>query len=96
MSYKLLIINPGSTSTKIGVYQDEKEVFVKTLRHSSEEIGSYESIYSQFLFRKEIIVKALEENNIDLKELSAIVGRGGMLKPMEGGTYLVNETMIED
>lgn len=96
MSYKLLIINPGSTSTKIGVYQDEKEVFVKTLRHSTEEIGSYYSIYDQFLFRKEIIVKALEENNIDLNELSAIVGRGGMLKPMEGGTYLVNETMIED
>ena len=96
MSYKLLIINPGSTSTKIGVYQDEKEVFVKTLRHSAEEIGSYESIYSQFLFRKEIIIKVLEENNIDLKELSAIVGRGGMLKPMESGTYLVNKNILED
>ncbi|MDZ7542710.1 butyrate kinase, partial [Clostridium perfringens] len=57
MSYKLLIINPGSTSTKIGVYQDEKEVFIETLRHSAEEIGEYESIYDQFLFRKEIIIK---------------------------------------
>ncbi|MCR1952130.1 butyrate kinase [Clostridium sp. DSM 100503] len=96
MSYKLLIINPGSTSTKIGVYQDEKEVFVKTLRHSAEEIGKYDSIYNQFLFRKEIIIKALEENNIDVKSLNAIVGRGGMLKPMEGGTYLVNNLMLED
>lgn len=96
MSYKLLIINPGSTSTKIGVYQDEKEVFVKTLRHSAEEIGKYDSIYNQFLFRKEIIIKALEENNIDVKTLNAIVGRGGMLKPMEGGTYLVNDFMLDD
>ncbi|WP_411169568.1 butyrate kinase [Clostridium sp. MB05] len=96
MSYKLLIINPGSTSTKIGVYQDEKEVFIETLRHSAEEIGEYESIYDQFLFRKEIIIKVLKQNNIDLKTLDAIVGRGGMLKPMESGTYKVNEKMIED
>lgn len=96
MSYKLLILNPGSTSTKIGIYQDEKEVFVKTVRHSADEMGRFENIYGQFLFRKEIIIRVLKENNIDLKSLDAVVGRGGMLKPMEGGTYLVNESMIED
>ena len=96
MSYNLLIINPGSTSTKIGIYQDQKEVFVETLRHSSEEIGKYETIYSQLQFRKNIILEILRENNFDINSLDAVVGRGGMLKPMESGTYRVNEKMLED
>lgn len=96
MSNNLLIINPGSTSTKIGVYQDEKEVFVKTLRHSSEEIARYETIYEQFEFRKEIILEVLKKENIDITTMDAIVGRGGMLKPMASGTYRVNEKMLED
>lgn len=96
MPNNLLIINPGSTSTKIGIYQDEKEVFVETLRHSSEEIGKYETIYSQLQFRKNIILDILRENNFDINSLDAVVGRGGMLKPMESGTYRVNEKMLED
>ncbi|TGY42051.1 butyrate kinase [Clostridium sartagoforme] len=96
MSNKLLIINPGSTSTKIGVYEDTKELFEETLRHSSEEIGKYETIFDQIDFRKEIIVNILKEKNFDLNTLDAIVGRGGMLRPMESGTYKVNDTMLED
>ena len=96
MSNKLLIINPGSTSTKIGVFEDEKELFEETLRHSSDEISKYETIFDQIDFRKDIIIKVLRENNFNLNELSAVVGRGGMLKPMESGTYEVNETMLED
>ena len=96
MSNKLLIINPGSTSTKIGVFEDEKELFEETLRHSSDEISKYETIVDQIDFRKDIIIKVLRENNFDLNELSAVVGRGGMLKPMESGTYKVNEAMLED
>lgn len=96
MAYKLLIINPGSTSTKIGVYEDEKEVFESTLRHSAEEIAKYSSIYEQKDFRKKVILDVLEENKFDIKTLSAIVGRGGMLKPIPGGTYEVNEALIED
>ena len=96
MSNKLLIINPGSTSTKIGVFEDEKELFEETLRHSSDEISKYETIVDQIEFRKDIIIKVLGENNFNLNELAAVVGRGGMLKPMESGTYKVNETMLED
>ncbi|MDU5108988.1 MAG: butyrate kinase [Clostridium sp.] len=96
MSNKLLIINPGSTSTKIGVYEDTKELFEETLRHSSEEIGKYETIFDQIDFRKEIIVNILKEKNFDLNTLAAVVGRGGMLRPMESGTYKVNDTMLED
>lgn len=96
MSYKLLIINPGSTSTKIGVYEDEKELFEETLRHSTEEISKYATIYDQRNFRKEVILNVLKEKNFDIKTLSAVVGRGGMLKPIAGGTYEVTEELLED
>lgn len=96
MAYKLLIINPGSTSTKIGVYEDEKEVFVETLRHSSEEIAKYDSIFEQKGFRKEVIMNVLKDNNFDVSTLDAVVGRGGMLKPMAGGTYEVNDELLND
>lgn len=94
--YKLLIINPGSTSTKIGVFEDETMIFEETLRHSVEELDSYDKIYDQYEFRKNIILKTLNKNNIDIKELNGVVGRGGLLKPIEGGTYEVNEEMLED
>lgn len=96
MEYKLLIINPGSTSTKIGVYEGEKEILEETLRHSAEEILKYDTIFDQLDFRKEVILKVLKEKGIDINELDAVVGRGGMLKPIEGGTYEVNEAMVED
>lgn len=94
--YKLLIINPGSTSTKIAVFEDEKEVLVETLRHSAEEIGKYNSIIDQKDFRKNVILDILKEKDVKINEFSAIVGRGGLLKPIEGGTYEVNAAMLED
>ncbi|WP_026885808.1 butyrate kinase [Clostridium beijerinckii] len=96
MSYKLLIINPGSTSTKISVFEDEKEVFGETIRHSSEEIGKFEHISDQQNFRTEVILKILKDNKIDIKELDAVVGRGGLLKPILSGTYKVNDNMLKD
>lgn len=94
--HRLLVINPGSTSTKIGVFDDEKLIFEETLRHSVEELAPYDKIFDQYKFRKDIILKSLEENNIDINSLTGIVGRGGLLKPIEGGTYEVNDTMLED
>lgn len=96
MAYRLLIMNPGSTSTKIGVYEDDKEVLVETLRHSAEEIGQYATIVDQFEFRKNVILNVLKEKNFDINTLSAVVGRGGLLKSIEGGTYAVNDIMLED
>ena len=93
---KLLIINPGSTSTKIGVFEDEKEILDETLRHSSEEIGKYDTVVDQKDFRKEVILDVLKSKGIDIKGFDAIVGRGGLLKPIEGGTYAVNEEMLDD
>lgn len=93
---RLLIINPGSTSTKIAVYDDENIVFEETLRHSTEEICKFEKIYDQYEFRKNIIVETLGKNNIEIESLDGAVGRGGLLKPIEGGTYVVNDRMLED
>lgn len=94
--FNLLVINPGSTSTKIAVFEDDQPVFEETLRHSVEELEAYASIFDQYEFRLEIILKALEASGIEPAELDAVVGRGGLLKPIEGGTYHVNESMLED
>lgn len=96
MSYKILIINPGSTSTKIGVYEDETQVMEETLRHSTEEIAQYDTIYDQKDFRKEVILKVLEEKNVDLSTIDVVVGRGGLLKPIPGGTYATTPELLED
>lgn len=94
--YRILAINPGSTSTKIAVYDNEQEVFETTLRHSTEEINKFETIFDQYDFRKKVILTALDDNNINLSKLSAVVGRGGLLKPIAGGTYAVDDKMLED
>ena len=96
MSIKSLIINPGSTSTKIGVFEDETLLFEETLRHSTEEISRYASIVDQKDFRKEIITNLLKEKNFDIHSLNMVVGRGGMLKPIPGGTYAVTDDLLED
>lgn len=95
-SLRILAINPGSTSTKIAIYDDEKEVFETTLRHPSEEINKYHKIIDQYDFRKEVILNTLNEQGINLTKLNAVVGRGGLLKPIEGGTYEVTENLIKD
>ncbi len=96
MAIKSLIINPGSTSTKIGVFEDETLLFEETLRHSTEEISQYDSIVAQKDFRKKIITDLLAEKEFDIKQLNVVVGRGGMLKPIPGGTYAVTDDLLED
>ena len=93
---KSLIINPGSTSTKIGVFEDENLLFEETLRHTTEEISRYATIVDQKDFRKKIITDLLEEKNFDIKTLGVVVGRGGMLKPIPGGTYAVTDELLQD
>lgn len=96
MAVKSLIINPGSTSTKIGVFEDETLLFEETLRHSTEEIAQYASIVDQKDFRKDIIINLLKEKDFDMNSLNMVVGRGGMLKPIPGGTYAVSDDLLED
>ena len=96
MSIKTLVINPGSTSTKVGVFEDETLLFEETLRHPTEEIAKYASVIDQKDFRKEIILDFLKEKNCDPKTLNVIVGRGGLLKPIPGGTYPVSDALLAD
>ncbi len=96
MSVFSLIINPGSTSTKIGVFEDETLLFDETLRHATEEISKYATIIDQKDFRKDIIISFLKEKNFDINSLNVVVGRGGLLKPIPSGTYAVTEELLED
>ncbi len=95
-SKKILAINPGSTSTKVAVYDGENLIKELTLRHSAEELAPYATIIDQFGFRKDIIVKAVKDAGVDIASLAAVIGRGGVVKPIESGVYEVNEALKED
>jgi butyrate kinase len=94
--HRLLVINPGSTSTKVAVYEDERPLFVETLRHASEDLGVFPHILDQFDFRLQIVLHLLDECDVRLDSLSAVVGRGGLLRPIPSGTYRVNEEMLAE
>ena len=96
MNYRVLAINPGSTSTKIALFDDEQPVFTVTLRHNTDEIGKFEGIIDQYEFRKKFVLAALDEHEIKPETLDAVVGRGGLVKSVSGGTYKVNEKMLAD
>lgn len=95
MGLKVLAINPGSTSTKIALYEDEKELIVKTLDHPVEEIEKYEKIVDQFEMRKNVVLSFLKDNGYEVSILDAVVGRGGMLPPVKAGAYKVNKLMVD-
>lgn len=95
MGYKILAINPGSTSMKISIYENEKELFKQGFEHSTEELKKYARVADQFEMRRDVVLNYLEEINFDINELSAIVGRGGLLPPVKAGAYLVDETMVD-
>ena len=94
--YTILAINPGSTSTKVAIYQDDKAVRELTLRHSTEELAPFAGVLDQFDFRKQIILDAMKEAGVTLSDIDAVIGRGGLIKPVKSGVYEVNETMIDD
>ncbi len=94
--YKVLTINPGSTSTKVALYENEELVFGKSYSHTAEELAPFKRLIDQYDFRRTIILDDLAKHGIDTASLSAVVGRGGMLKPIPGGTWLVNEAMKDE
>jgi butyrate kinase len=95
MKEQILVINPGSTSTKIAVYEGRKEIFAKTILHTAEELAPFSSIYQQFEFRKKNIFAELENNKINAANFAAVIGRGGLVKPIPSGVYRVNQLMIK-
>jgi butyrate kinase len=93
---RILAVNPGSTSTKIAVYQNTEPVFLKNIKHTPEDLAPFPKITDQFEFRKEIILRQLQEADMQIVDLQAVVGRGGLLKPIPSGIYEVNDAMIAD
>jgi butyrate kinase len=94
MGLKILAINPGSTSTKIASYENETCIWKQEVYHSASEIGIFARVGDQYEYRIALVLKTLEEKGTTLEELDAIVGRGGLLKPLIGGTYLVDEFLV--
>lgn len=93
--FRVLVINPGSTSTKIAIYENEVEIFKKNIVHPSEELAKYKVSTDQFAFRQQAVISFLEEIQFDLQELDAIVARGGALPPLEAGAYRINQSMVD-
>jgi len=92
----ILAINPGSTSTKFSLFEESDQLFEKNLAHSIEDLRIFKRITDQFNFRKDLIMKELIERNVDTESVYAVVGRGGLIKPIESGIYKVNRQMKTD
>jgi hypothetical protein len=92
--HRVLVINPGSTSTKVAVYEDEQPLFVKTLSHSSQQLSAFSHVLDQYDFRLEAVLELLQGRDVPLTSLLAVVGRGGILQPIPSGTYVVGENMV--
>ncbi len=93
---KILAINPGSTTTKISLYENEKCIFVKNIEHSSEYLSKFDKIIEQKNFRIEEVKKAIKENEVEIEEIDVFVGRGGLVRPIASGTYKINDALIKD
>ena len=93
---RILVINPGGTSTKISVFEGKEQVFKENISHTQADLNDYKTVFNQYQYRKDLILNILEKNNYPIETFNCVVGRGGLMKPIPGGTYAVNERMIED
>lgn len=93
---KILVINPGGTSTKIAVFEDEKELFKENITHTGEDLKGFPHVFDQFGYRKDIILETLKKAGFEIRTFAAVAGRGGLMNPIPGGTYTVNDRMVED
>ena len=92
----VLVVNPGSTSTKVALYENETSVLQETLRYEAAELAPFPHIADQYAFRRDSVLRWLEAHGIALHRLRAVVGRGGLFRPLQSGTYLVNAAMLEE
>lgn len=96
MDHKVLAMNFGSTSTKVAIYEGDREVMTQVFRHTNEEMAGISNMEENAAFRKGVIMSYLQEQGVDLTALDAVVGRGGLMRGIEGGTYIVNDNMLKD
>jgi len=93
---EIIVVNPGSTSTKISLFKDTEEILTENINHKIEDLARFNKASDQDLYRMEIIIRVLREKNVDLSQIKAVVGRGGLIRPIQGGTYTVNDEMVAD
>lgn len=94
--YYILTINPGSTSTKIGVFENETLLFGKSIYHNDQDIGAFKKVWDQYAFRKQEILNMTRKEKFDIRRLSCVVGRGGLFRPVISGAYKINKQMLDD
>lgn len=92
---RILVINPGSTSTKIAIFEGNKQIFIKNIKHDTEQLSVYKTIADQYEFREHAIIAELEAEKIDLHSIAIIMGRGGLIKPLRSGVYRINDLMLQ-
>lgn len=92
----ILVINPGGASTKIAAFSDENELFKRTIDHTAEDLKAFSRVFDQYAYRRGLIAQAVADAGMQLEQFDCIVGRGGLVRPLPGGTYRVNDRMIED
>jgi butyrate kinase len=93
---KCLVINPGGTSTKIAAFEDNEMLFKKSISHSAEDLAPFNTVFDEFDYRKSMIIDAVKENGMEVEAFDCVVGRGGLMKPIPGGVYEVNDAMVKD
>lgn len=93
---RILVINPGATSTKIAVFDGSEPILKQTVEHHGDELQGFARVADQYPYRRDLILNVLTNAGIAFDSLNAIVGRGGLLMPLTGGTYKVNQHMVED
>ncbi len=96
MAEKILVINPGATSTKVGVFDGEKMTFTEVVRHHTDDLMEFTNLFDQLEYRERLILRVLEQVDLGAADLSAVVARGGAFKPLTSGTYPVNDVMVND
>src|SRR3989339_233041 len=98
MAYNILVVNPGSTSDEVGFFRGEEKVYHTVVRYAPGELKAFEKkkVTAQFQIRKDLVVKTLTENRVSLADISAVIGRGGLVRPIPSGTYRVSEKMLND
>lgn len=94
--HRVLVINPGSTSTKVAVFEDEQSLYSEAIRHAHTEIAQFPNIPEQYAFRRDAVLSFLQKHQIDVRSLDAVVGRGGILRPLTSGTYAVSARMLRE
>ena len=93
---KILVINPGGTSTKISVFKNKDEILKANISHTQDDLKNFKNVFQQYDYRKSLILSTLAENEFPIESLNCVVGRGGLMKPIPGGVYVINDRMMND